>query len=143
VHTGPAALLAASSSGSGGYSLLFFIVIIGAMFWFMSRAQRRQRQRVADVQSRLLPGQEVMTGSGIYGRVVDTLDDRVRIEVAEGVVISVAKQAVVRAVNEPTTGMDVVDAPPADTAAGAPFAAGPGDDAPREPDETRERTVAD
>jgi preprotein translocase subunit YajC len=143
VHTGPAALLAASNSGSGGYSLLFFAVIIVAMFWFMNRAQRRQRQRVADVQSRLLPGQEVLTGSGIYGRVVDTLDDRVRIEVAEGVVLTVARQAVVRAVDEPgIIDAPPADAPPADTAAGAPFAAGPGDSA-YESGESRERTVAD
>ena len=133
MHTGLAALVAASGSGSGGYSLLLFIVIIAAMFWFMSRAQRRQRQRVADVQKRLLPGQEVMTGSGIYGRVVDAVDDRVRVEIAPDVVITVAKQAIVRTVDEPTSGQ-VIDAPPADAAAGTPFA---------EQDESRERTVAD
>jgi preprotein translocase subunit YajC len=102
VHTAFPALVAASNSGSGGYSLLFFIVIIGGMFWFMSRAQRRQRQRVQDVQSRLVPGQEVMTGAGIYGRVVDTVDDRVRVEVAPGVVLTLAKQAIVRTVDETT-----------------------------------------
>jgi preprotein translocase subunit YajC len=120
--------LAATTSSSSGKSssgfnptLLIFIVIIGGMFWFMSRAQRKQRARVADLQSRLTPGQEVMTGAGIYGRVIDTEGDRARIEVAPGVVLTVAKQAVTRAV-DPT-------APPG---AGAP-----------EPDESRERTTAD
>jgi preprotein translocase subunit YajC len=92
-----------SGSGSHGggfnYSLLVFAVIIGGMFWFMSRNQRRQRQRMADLQSRLTPGQEVMTGSGIYGRIVDSADDRVRVEVSPGVILTVAKQAVVRTVD--------------------------------------------
>ncbi|MFL6136875.1 MAG: preprotein translocase subunit YajC [Frankiaceae bacterium] len=141
MHTGLAALVAAGSSGSGGYSLLFFIVIIAGMFWFMSRAQRRSRQRVQDVQSRLLPGQEVMTGAGIYGRIVDTMDDRVRIEIAPGVVVTLAKQAIVRTVDEPGT---ITDAPPAtgiDAAAERPYADGTG--ATRNPGDSRETTIAD
>ena len=111
-----------SSGGGFNYSLLVFAVVIGGMFWFMSRAQRKQRQRVADVQSRLTPGQEVMTGSGIFGRVVDTTDDQVRVEVAPGVVLTMAKQAVARAV-EPSTG--------------------PTGGSPAEPDESRQTTSAD
>jgi preprotein translocase subunit YajC len=122
--------LAATTSSSSGKSssgfnptLLIFIVIIGGMFWFMSRAQRKQRARVADLQSRLTPGQEVMTGAGIYGRIIDTEGDRARIEVAPGVVLTVAKQAVARAV-------DPTEMPPP----GASTV---------EPDESRERTTAD
>jgi preprotein translocase subunit YajC len=122
--------LAATTSSSSGKSssgfnptLLIFIVIIGGMFWFMSRAQRKQRARVADLQSRLTPGQEVMTGAGIYGRIIDTEGDRVRIEVAPGVVLTVAKQAVARAV-DPTE-----MTPPGASAV--------------EPDESRERSTAD
>jgi preprotein translocase subunit YajC len=113
-----------SGGGGGGFnpSLLIFIVVIAGMFWFMSRAQRKQRQRVADLQSRLMPGQEVMTGAGIYGRIIDTEGDRARIEVAPGVVLTVAKQAVAKAV-EPAGSMP--DAPPAES------------------DESRQRTAAD
>jgi preprotein translocase subunit YajC len=139
VHTGLAAIVAASGSGGGGYSLLFFIVIIVGMLWFMSRAQRRQRQRIQDVQSRLLPGTEVMTGAGIYGTVVDTVDDRVRVEVAPGVVLTLAKQAIVRTVEEPTPGA-TIDAPTA-APGERPFADGPGST--REPGDSRETSVAD
>jgi preprotein translocase subunit YajC len=94
--------LAATNSGGGfNYSLLVFALLIGGMFWFMSRAQRRQRQRMAALQSQLVPGQEVMTSAGIYGRVVDATDDRVRVEVAPGVVLTLAKQAVSRTVDPP------------------------------------------
>lgn len=104
-----ATLIAASSSSSGGGSsffLLLIVVVIG-MFWFMNRNQRKQRQKMADLQSRLVPGQEVMTGSGIYGTVVDANDDRVRLELSPGVIVTVAKAAVTRTV-EP-----VVEQPPA------------------------------
>jgi preprotein translocase subunit YajC len=120
----PSASGGSSSGGGGGFnpSLLIFIVVIAGMFWFMSRSQRKNRQRVADLQSRLTPGQEVMTGAGIYGRIIDTDGDKARIEVAPGVVLTVAKQAVARAVDP----------------------AGPGPDAPAaEPDESRQRTAAD
>jgi preprotein translocase subunit YajC len=120
----PSASNGSSGGGGGGFnpSLLIFIVLIVGMFWFMSRSQRKQRQRVADLQSRLTPGQEVMTGAGIYGRIIDTEGDRARIEVAPGVVLTVAKQAVARAVEPSVPGADA---------------------APPEPDESRERTTAD
>jgi preprotein translocase subunit YajC len=122
--TSPSPSAKGSDGGGSSFnpSFLIFILIIVGMFWFMSRAQRKQRQKVADLQSRLTPGQEVMTGAGIYGRIVDTEGDRTRIEVAPGVVLTVAKQAVARAV-EPTV---------------------PTGDAPStEPDESRERSAAD
>lgn len=103
-----AALLAATSSqssGGGSFLFLLLIAVVVFMFFFMGRNQRKQRQRVADLQSQLVPGQQVMTGSGIYGTIVDTADDRVQLEIAPGVVITAAKQAVVRTV-EPTTVTD-------------------------------------
>lgn len=118
----------AADNGSGGfnYSLLVFALLIAGMFWFMSRSQRRQRQRMAELQSRLVPGQEVMTSAGIYGRVIDSEDDRVRVEVAPGVVLTVAKQAVARTVD-----------PAADP--GTP----PGSGTPSETGDTRETTTVD
>lgn len=94
-----------SSGGGFNYTLLLFALVIAGMFWFMSRAQRKQRQRMSDLQSRLTPGQQVMTGAGIYGRIIDAEGDKVRVEVAPGVVLTLAKQAIVRTVDETQTGV--------------------------------------
>lgn len=119
-----AATSSKSSGGSSGFLLIMIVVIIG-IFFFMSRSQRRQRQRVADLQSRLTPGQEVMTGAGIYGRIVSATDDRVNLEIAPGTVIAVARQAITRTV-DPVTEPPV--APPAsdEPTAGATAAPTPG-----------------
>lgn len=109
-----ATVLAAAQQSSGGGSLIFLVLIVGVgfMFWFSSRNARKQRQRVQDVQSRLLPGQQVLTGSGIYGTIAEAFDDRVRLEIAPGVAIMVAKQSVVRTVDdEPVVSADVAASP--------------------------------
>lgn len=93
-------IAATTNKSSGGSSfLLIMIVVVIAIFFFMSRTQRKQRQRVSDLQSRLTPGQEVMTGAGIYGRIVEASADRVQLEIAPGMVITVAKQAITRTVD--------------------------------------------
>ena len=71
------------------------LVGIALLFWFLMirPAQRRQRE-VRQMQSSLVVGDEVMLTSGIYG-VLESLDDeRVRVELAPGVVVEVARGAV-------------------------------------------------
>lgn len=74
-------------------------VAIALLFWFLIiRPQRRRAHELGAVQRGLVPGTEVMLGSGIYGRVVAVADDSVSLEVAPGTVVKVARQAVVRVV---------------------------------------------
>jgi preprotein translocase subunit YajC len=71
------------------------LVGIALLFWFLMirPAQRRQRE-VRQMQSSLVVGDEVMLTSGIYG-VLESLDDeRVRVELAPGVVVEAARGAV-------------------------------------------------
>jgi preprotein translocase subunit YajC len=78
------------------------LLALAALFWFLvlRPAQRRQRDQAALV-SRLEPGLEVMTTSGMYGT-VRTLDDDVAVlEVAPGVTMRFAKQAIMRIVTPP------------------------------------------
>ena len=46
------------------------------------------------MQASLQAGQEVMLSSGIYGTIVSLLDDRIRLEIAPGVQVEVARAAV-------------------------------------------------
>lgn len=75
-------------------------ILIALVFWFLIvRPQRRRQQELASTQSALTPGAEVMLGSGIYGTVSAVEDDTVRLELAPGTTIKVARQAVIRVVD--------------------------------------------
>ena len=74
-----------------------FVPIIGIalLFYFMIiRPQQKQRKAVMTMQASLEPGTEVMLTSGVYGTISRIEDDRVLVDVAEGVTLTVAKGAV-------------------------------------------------
>jgi preprotein translocase subunit YajC len=53
---------------------------------------------MASLQRELAPGDEVMMGAGIFGTVTSADDDTLHLEVSPGVVLRVARGAVVRRV---------------------------------------------
>src|SRR3954470_24541130 len=60
--------------------------------------QRRQLRAVAEMQARIVPGDEIVTTSGIFGRIV-TLDvDTAELEIAPGTTITIARRAIGRLV---------------------------------------------
>jgi preprotein translocase subunit YajC len=78
-------------------------VLIVAVFWFLVIRPARKRQRdVASVQSSVDSGTQVMLGSGIYGTVTSVTDDLVWLEIAPGTTMKVARQAVVKVVDDPS-----------------------------------------
>jgi preprotein translocase subunit YajC len=52
------------------------------------------------MQGALKSGDEVMLTSGIFGRLVATEDDHVRVEVADGVTLKVARGAIASVVRQ-------------------------------------------
>ena len=87
-----------ASSGGGGFTLLLPLILIVGMIWFMSRTQRKQRQRQADTVAQLTPGTKVITTSGLVGIVEETDDEYVTLEISEGVLVQVVKAAVGRVI---------------------------------------------
>ena len=87
-----------AASGSGGSAgLLIWLVALAAIFYLLIlRPSRRRQQQAVQVQSRLVPGAEVVTTSGLYGTVSAVEDDVVVLEVAPGVTNRYAKQAIMR-----------------------------------------------
>jgi preprotein translocase subunit YajC len=103
----------ASSGGGSGFTLLLPLILIVGMIWFMSRTQRKQRQRQAETVAALTPGTKVITTSGLVGIVEETDDDYVTLEISEGVLVQVVKNAIGRVIPDE----DVhADEPAADTA---------------------------
>jgi preprotein translocase subunit YajC len=73
------------------------LILIVLVFWVLViRPQRKRQQELTKTQRGLEVGTDVMLGSGIFGTVVSVADETVRVEVAPGTTIKVARQAVVR-----------------------------------------------
>lgn len=84
--------------------LVIVVALIG--FWaIVMRPARTQQRRVAQLQTELAVGDEVIISAGIFGTVVSVDNSEVRLEIAPGTVVTVARQVVVRRAPEaPETG---------------------------------------
>ncbi len=72
------------------------LVFIAVLFLFMNRQQRKRTQTQQSLVNSLTVGDSVVTTSGIYGTVRGTNDDVVTLEIADNVVVRIAKGAIAR-----------------------------------------------
>jgi preprotein translocase subunit YajC len=72
--------------------LLFYLVVL--------RPARRQQSATAEIQRNLEVGDRVVLSAGIFGSVAGIDDARVQLEIAPGTVIEVARQVVVRRLDD-------------------------------------------
>lgn len=76
-------------------SALFpFALILGAFYLLVIRPSRNRARAAMQMQQEVGVGTEVMTTSGMYGRVTAVEDDAFGLEVSPGVTIRIAKAAV-------------------------------------------------
>ena len=83
-----------TGSGQSGLAMLIMMVAIFAIMWlFMIRPQQKKQKKIREFQNALKEGDKVVTGGGVYGTVkrVNAQENTIDIEVARGVVITVAK----------------------------------------------------
>jgi preprotein translocase subunit YajC len=94
-----------TSTGSGGYSFIILLVVMfGAMYFLMIRPQKRQRAAQQALLNSLEVGDDVMTGGGIFGTIVDLDEDEdvVTVEIAPGTRIRMVRAGISRKiVDEP------------------------------------------
>ncbi|HEY0471896.1 MAG TPA: preprotein translocase subunit YajC [Kribbella sp.] len=108
-----------ASSGGSSFTLILPLILIVGMIWFMSRTQRKQRQKQANTVAALVPGTKVITTSGVVGIVEEVDDEYVTVEISDGVLVQFVKQAIGRVVPEetPTEVEENADGPTAEPAA--------------------------
>ena len=91
-------LLAESESGGGGGAIIqlgILLLIPFAMYFFLIRPQRRRAREQQDLQKSIEVGDEIVTTSGIFGRVTgEDGPNRFWIEVDDDVQIRVARAAI-------------------------------------------------
>ena len=79
----------------GAVAIIWLILLPAAVFYFLLwRPQQRRMAGVRALQSTLSENDEVMTTSGIFGRIKRLGDDDVDLEIAPGTVIRVARGAI-------------------------------------------------
>jgi len=77
-------------------SLLPFVLIVAVFYFLLIRPQRRRQAELASTQRAVEPGDDVMLGAGIVGKVASASDEFVQLEISPGVEIRVSRAAVVR-----------------------------------------------
>ena len=93
--------------------ILYFAVIAAAFFLLIVLPQRRRTTAHRALIEALEVGDEVVTIGGIFGTIRAIEGDRLDLEVAEGVVVTVARNAIAQAAN-PTPPTPDLDGHPAD-----------------------------
>ena len=78
-------------NSSGMISLLLVVVV----FWmFLIRPQQKQAKQRTEMLAALKPGDKVITIGGICGTVSRMTDDKIYVEVSEGVVLEMLRNSI-------------------------------------------------
>lgn len=96
---------------------ILMIVILAALVFFMFRNSRKRRKEQEETRSKMVPGAEVMTNFGLYGRLVSVNEDdnTAVIETSPGHEVKVHRQVLARVVEPTATETAGDDAAPAGT----------------------------
>jgi preprotein translocase subunit YajC len=82
-------------------SAYIFILVLLALMWFMLiRPQRRRQVEAQRMLQTIEVGKEIVTAGGVYGTITAVEDDEVRLRIADGVEIRLAKRAVAGVISE-------------------------------------------
>ena len=85
---------AAASSGGGFEQIFIMIAMFAVLYFFMIRPQQKKAKEHKALVEALAKGDEVITSSGIAGRIAKVTDDFVTVTIAENVDIQMQKVAV-------------------------------------------------
>ena len=94
-------------AGGGGMMQIMMIVLIFVVFYFLLiRPQKKRADKHKEMVTQLSAGDQVITNSGIFGKISAIDDTSVTLEVAKGTRIRVLK-SYVGGIANPTTEQDL------------------------------------
>ncbi|MCD8298630.1 MAG: preprotein translocase subunit YajC [Opitutae bacterium] len=88
----------AAPQGQGFPIIAIYILLFLGIFFLMFMPQRKQRKAMQKLQSELKAGDTIVTGSGIYGKIVSLNETKATLEIAQGR-IEVARSQIVAKVS--------------------------------------------
>jgi len=85
-----------ADGGQGGGLMSFLpLVLMFVIFYFLLiRPQQKKQKEMRELLKNLKRGDKILTGGGIYGRIDSLTDDKVNVEIAPNVVITVMRSYV-------------------------------------------------
>lgn len=95
--------------------------VLALLIFFMFRNSRKRRADMENLQSKMVPGAEVMTNFGLFGTLIDLDEDNnvATIEVAPGSTVRVHRQTLARVVEDEVVDEEPVEDDALQTEAGA------------------------
>jgi preprotein translocase subunit YajC len=75
-------------------AIVWLVLIVGVFYLLLWRPQQRRIAAVRNLQRQLKLHDEVITTSGLFGRIVELGDDDLRLEIAPGTVVRIARGAI-------------------------------------------------
>ena len=85
----------AQAQQPGWMQFLPFVLIIVVFYFFMIRPQMKRQKELRKYREALKKGDKVVTTGGLYGKVAEVKNDRIVLEVAEGVKLEFDKSAII------------------------------------------------
>ena len=73
---------------------IYLVILVAAFYLLIVRPQRRQSMVRRQLLAAVEVGDEIVTSGGVYGTVLAIDDETLDVEIAEGVVVKVARGAV-------------------------------------------------
>src|SRR5436190_19748603 len=79
---------------------IFILVLLVLMWFLLIRPQRRRQLETRRMIGQLEVGKEIVTAGGLYGTVTAIEEGELRVEIADGVDVRIAKRAVAGIVSD-------------------------------------------
>ncbi|MDQ1414416.1 MAG: preprotein translocase subunit YajC [Acidimicrobiaceae bacterium] len=94
-------------------SILVFVLFFAGVYFLLLRPQQQRVRRQRELITAIGVGDRVVTAGGLIGRVVDVNDERLLLEVADGVVVELLRLAISRRLDDSEAISDSVFGSPA------------------------------
>ncbi len=88
------ALIGQAEGGAGALGFLPFVLIVAIMYFLIIRPESKRKKEHAEMLNSLQKGDEVVTTSGLLGKIVGIEDTLVQIEIADRVKVKLLKERV-------------------------------------------------
>ena len=84
-----------AEGGGGGLMSFLPLVLMFVVFYFLLiRPQQKKQKDMREMLKNLKRGDRIITGGGIFGRIESITDDKVNVEIAPGMIITVMRSYV-------------------------------------------------
>ena len=92
-----------TSGGGGGFDplqLLPLVLIFVVFYFLLIRPQQKKAKAHREMVSQVKRGDKILTGGGIYGKVIKVIDEHsVQVEISDGVKVHVARPTITSVVD--------------------------------------------